>query len=281
MMNSSDRKDAIDSYIQSVLTDWQLPEARGISRLQESMGYSLLKGGKRFRPMLSLLIAETFAVHPKKVLPWAAAIEMIHTYSLIHDDLPCMDNDDFRRGEPTNHKVYGETTALLAGDALLTEAFAHISDKYAGEPAIGLSLVSILSKAAGLFGMVGGQAIDLESQKSLASLDELKLMHQMKTGALIRASAEGAAVICCLPADKILFVRKFGEDLGMAFQLKDDLLDSNDEIELGSFPAVLGLAGTSDYLSQVSQSALNSLTLLDITKGPLVDLVEFNLYRTQ
>ncbi len=280
-MSAVDRKDTIDSYIESWLKSWELPEAKGIQKLQEAMAYSLCKGGKRFRPMLSLLIAEAFAVHPKKALAWATAVEMIHTYSLIHDDLPCMDNDDLRRGVPTNHKVFGETTALLAGDSLLTEAFHLISSEYSQEPAIGLKLVAILSSAAGLLGMVGGQAIDLESQKSAASFEELKLMHQLKTGALIRASAEGAAVICCLPSEKILFCRKFGEDLGMAFQLKDDLLDSAEEIETGSFPALLGLEGTTKYLDEISQSALNALALLDIGEGPLVDLVDFNLYRTQ
>ncbi len=280
-MNLADRKEVIDTYVESVLIGWDLPEARGLQKLNESIIYSLSKGGKRFRPLLALLIGEAFAVHPKKILPWAAAVEMVHTYSLIHDDLPCMDNDDFRRGSPTNHKVFGETTALLAGDSLLTEAFVHISSQYSHDPAIGLKLVLLLSNAAGLYGMVGGQAIDLESQKELAQVEELKLMHQMKTGALIRASAEGSAVICCLPPDKILFVRKFGEDLGLAFQLKDDLLDSEDEIEVGSFPALLGREGTADYLFEVSQSARNILALLDISSGPLVDMVEFNLYRME
>lgn len=263
----------------ALLASWQAPASPGIQKLRESMAYSLSRGGKRFRPVFALLIAESFGVHPQRVLAWAQAVEMIHTYSLIHDDLPCMDNDDWRRGEPTNHKVYGETTALLAGDTLLTEAFGHVARSYRTEPELGLRLVALLSEASGLLGMVGGQAMDLEFQKSRPNFDDLKLMQEMKTGALIRVSAEGAAIICNLPPEKISLCREMGSFLGLAFQLKDDLLDATDKQELGSFPAVIGIEKTEELLSEISDRASEHLRNLSLFESPLQDLVRFNLQR--
>jgi len=191
-----------------------------------------------------------------------------------------MDNDDFRRGEPTNHKVYGEATALLAGDGLLTEAFRCLSEGYEKEPELGLKLVMLLSSAAGLVGMVGGQAMDLKAQKEKISLQELNLMHALKTGALIRICVEGSAVACGLLPDKIELCRNFGQQLGLAFQIKDDLLDSMEtKIELGSFPGILGLEETQKYLEEVTQSAQNLLKKLSAEKSLLKDLVEYNLHR--
>jgi geranylgeranyl diphosphate synthase type II len=278
-MNSLERKEWVDSAFDRLLETWQIPSSGGIQKLKESMSYSLSRGGKRFRPVLSLLIAESFAVHPQRVLPWGMAVEMIHTYSLIHDDLPCMDNDDFRRGEPTNHKVFGETTALLAGDTLLTEAFGLLAHSYQEDPRVGLHLVALLSDAAGLFGMVGGQAMDLAFQKEKAQLEDLKLMQEMKTGALIRVSAEGAALICGLPGEKVQLCRQFGEKLGLAFQLKDDLLDAVEKSELGSFPGIIGIEKTNEYLQQISQQAFEILNQLGLSEGSLQELVQFNLTR--
>jgi len=274
------RKEKVDEALNSYFRSVQIPRSSGIHELKESIEYSLLRGGKRFRPALCLLLAEAFAVHPKRVMPLACAVEMIHTYSLIHDDLPCMDNDDFRRGEPTNHKVYGEATALLAGDGLLTEAFRCLSEGYEKEPELGLKLVMLLSSAAGLVGMVGGQAMDLKAQKEKISLQELNLMHALKTGALIRICVEGSAVACGLLPDKIELCRNFGQQLGLAFQIKDDLLDSMEtKIELGSFPGILGLEETQKYLEEVTQSAQNLLKKLSAEKSLLKDLVEYNLHR--
>lgn len=280
-MNNEDRKEWVDEAIDGLLDRWQMPASPGLLKLKESIAYSYSRGGKRFRPVLALLIAETFAVRPQRVLPWAMAVEMIHTYSLIHDDLPCMDNDDFRRGEPTNHKKYGETTALLAGDALLTEAFALIADSYKEDPKIGLRLVALLSQAAGLFGMVGGQAIDLEFQKQKPSFQDLELMHLMKTGALIRVSAEGAALICGLPTEKVQLCREFGEQLGLAFQIQDDLIDAKEKEEPGSFPSVLGLEQTRKYLADLNQRSLKNLAELGASEGSLKDLVLYNQQRTK
>jgi geranylgeranyl diphosphate synthase type II len=278
-MNNETRKEWVDSAVEELLNSWQVPALSGIQKLKESISYSYSRGGKRFRPVLSLLLAEGFAVHPQKVLPWALAVEMVHTYSLIHDDLPCMDNDDLRRGEPTNHKVFGETTALLAGDALQAEAFHLIAHAYQTEAHLGLKLVKLLSEASGLFGMVGGQAIDLEFQKQRPQFDELTKMHEMKTGALIRVSAEGAAWICGLPEEKVKLCRQFGEHLGFAFQIKDDLLDAKEKNEPGSFPGVVGIQKTQELLQLTTQKALQELKELGITQGPLVELIQFNFDR--
>ncbi|MGZ5278926.1 MAG: polyprenyl synthetase family protein [Pseudobdellovibrionaceae bacterium] len=280
-MNNQDRKEWVDEAIERLLDGWKLPASPGLTKLKESIAYSYQRGGKRFRPVLALLVAETFAVHPQRVLAWSMAVEMIHTYSLIHDDLPCMDNDDFRRGEPTNHKKFGETTALLAGDALLTEAFSLIAQSYKDEPDIGLQLIAMLSQAAGLFGMVGGQAIDLEFHQQKPSFSDLEQMHLMKTGALIRVSAEGSALLCGLPVEKVNLCREFGEHLGLAFQIQDDLIDAKEKLEPGSFPAVLGLEQTEKYLADLNQTALQNLADLGITHGPLKELVHYNQNRTQ
>ncbi len=278
--SNDDRKEFVDQAIDRLLASWKLPSSSaGLAQLKDSIAYSYSRGGKRFRPVLSLLIAESFAVHPQKVLPWAMAVEMIHTYSLIHDDLPCMDNDDFRRGEPTNHKKFGETTALLAGDALLTEAFALIAQSYSEDSRVGLQLVGLLSQAAGLFGMVGGQAIDLEFQKQKPNFQDLEQMHLMKTGALIRVSAEGAALICGLPSEKVQLCRQFGANLGLAFQIQDDLIDAKEKEESGSFPGVIGTEKTAKYLADLSQKCLAELRDLGITEGPLAELVLYNQNR--
>jgi geranylgeranyl diphosphate synthase type II len=257
-----------------------VPNSEGAERLFQSMAYSLLQeGGKRFRPVLSLLLAESFGGGPARVLPWATAVEMIHTYSLIHDDLPCMDDDDLRRGHPTNHKVFGESTALLAGDGLLTEAFRQIVLHYEAEPQKVVQLIRVLSEAAGPEGMVSGQAIDLMSQESGLSLQDLKHMHSLKTGALIRATCEGTAVVLGLTADAQKGCRNFGSLLGLAFQLKDDLLDSEESIEKGSYPEAMGLAGTEQFLNEVNAEAQKQLKELSIFNGPLYDLLEMNRQR--
>jgi len=275
------RTEVVDESLRGAFEKFPWPRTTAIENLKKSMGYSLLQaGGKRFRPHLTLLTAEAFAVNPRKVLPWAVAIEMVHTYSLIHDDLPCMDNDDIRRGQATNHKVFGETTALLSGDALLTEAFHFIANSFEQESAVGLRLIRLLGEAAGVLGMVGGQMIDLAAQKDQAVVDELYLMHKMKTGALIRAAVEGSAAICGLPFEKVQLCRQFGEKLGLAFQIKDDLLDGvSDRFENHSFPGILGKDESKKILEQVSFEANEILSSLGLTKNLLNELVSYNLNR--
>ena len=199
-------------------------------RLYEAMNYSIFAGGKRLRPMIMMMTAKMLGKTEETVLPFACAMEMIHTYSLIHDDLPAMDNDDLRRGMPTNHKIYGEATAILAGDALLTKAF-EIAAKNASS-ARALEAIEVLAAVAGSEGMVGGQEIDIDG--SFSDLEELKYMHSLKTGAIIRASGVIAAILSDADEKQIEAIDRFCYNLGVAFQIQDDILDIvGDEQELG------------------------------------------------
>ena len=197
--------------------------------LHDIMAYSLLMGGKRIRPFIVIETYKAFSkdIDIKRALPFACALEMIHTYSLIHDDLPCMDNDDYRRGKLTNHKVYGEAKALLAGDTLLTYAFEVLaSNKYVSDRSIKLATVA-LARCAGGFGMAGGQMIDLNSDVNIKSLDELKEMHSLKTGALIRCAVIlGYLAATDAPNETdIQNLERFATNIGIAFQFRDDILD--------------------------------------------------------
>ena len=195
------------------------------NKLFEAMGYSLHAGGKRLRPLLVLEFARICG-NENDAMPFACAIEMIHTYSLIHDDLPCMDDDELRRGKPTNHMVYGEALALLAGDALLNKAF-EISSKAALElgNTAGINAVSLLASASGDHGMIGGQVIDMEGEERSLSLEEITKLQELKTGALIRASACMGCVLGGADADKINAAGKYADALGLAFQIQDDILN--------------------------------------------------------
>lgn len=245
--------------------------------LKKSINYSLFGKGKRFRPCLAMLVAECLGADVEKILPWCLAVEMIHTYSLIHDDLPCMDNDDYRRGELTNHKVFGEDVALLAGDALLTEAFLVIAKNY--DEQVG-QLVQILSEASGFRGMVGGQAIDLGAQKAKTVLDELNTIHKLKTGALIKATALGAAFISSSKFQDHIQMSEYGEYLGLAFQIADDLLDYNPEdLEPGSYPAIIGYGEAEQKLLEVTQNGISAIASYGNSAKDLMDLLEYNLTR--
>lgn len=204
----------------------------------DAMRYSILAGGKRLRPMLSLAVCDMLGGYTSDALRFGIAVEFIHTYSLIHDDLPCMDNDDLRRGMPTCHKKFGEANALLAGDGLLTGAFEYVADFSAykkAKPETVLKAVFELSRAAGCDGMIGGQVVDLECEGK-TNVDEktLNYLHQRKTGALIRVSALLGALAADADANEIKAVTEFAEKLGLAFQIQDDILDCvGDESVLG------------------------------------------------
>ena len=204
-----------------------------IQVLLDSERYSLFAGGKRIRPLLTLEFCRLFGGEDAAALPFACAVEMIHTYSLIHDDLPCMDDDDLRRGKPTNHKVFGESTALLAGDALLTGAFeAAASNREAGAE-ISAKAVAYLANCAGRYGMVGGQIMDLEGEKKKLTLDELIKLHSLKTGALISAAAVLGALAAGVDFDDTCMedVVTYAEKIGLAFQIVDDILDCTGDAE--------------------------------------------------
>ena len=231
-------------------------------RVDEAMRYSLFAGGKRLRPVLALASAEAIAlahggdpaVARSAALPAACALELIHTYSLVHDDLPAMDDDTLRRGRPTNHVVFGEGLAILAGDGLLTEAFALMSREPAsnGDAALDarkLRALGLVAEAAGPCGMVGGQAIDLEAAGSATPLggDGLRAMHARKTGALIRASAAAGAIMAGAPTRRAA-IERFGSELGLAFQIVDDLLDvEGASAELGKTAGKDAAAGKPTY----------------------------------
>lgn len=257
-------------------------------RLAEASAYSLRNGGKRFRPLICLSLAEAFGVNPQRILPWALAVELIHTYSLVHDDLPGMDNGDLRRGQPTSHKKYGESTAILVGDLLLTEAFRILAESYIAEPAISVELISVLARRSGSQGMIAGQALDLSIQEGRTASEQLNAeyllqMHGQKTGALISAAALGTAVLCGLPDSKKSLVDSYARNLGLAFQVADDILDSQDgDIEKNSFPGVFGLQQTKSYLEEISVQAKDDLKALgcsESTQPELFSFVEINMSR--
>ena len=224
-MKVDERSKLYREFIQRYLADWY---ARFHSEPQkplfEAMEYSLLAGGKRLRPIFAMEFCRICGEDWKKAAPFAAAIEMIHTYSLIHDDLPCMDNDDFRRGRPTNHKVYGEAMACLAGDALLTDAFAMAATAQV-EPKQLVLAIQVLSECAGSLGMVGGQVLDIMSESRELNEQEVIDIQSRKTGALINAACVMGAIAGGASQEQIEAAARFAGALGLAFQIRDDMLD--------------------------------------------------------
>ncbi|MGI6584384.1 MAG: polyprenyl synthetase family protein [Lutisporaceae bacterium] len=215
--------------------DLMVPENKSIPVISEAMRYSLLAGGKRLRPILAIMSCELFEGREEEVLPFACCIELIHTYSLIHDDLPAMDNDNLRRGKPTNHKVFGEGFAVLAGDALLNHAFETMTAIIMKNPKPEyIRAMDVISRASGLLGMIGGQSIDLYYESKCIDFDTLKSMHEKKTGALITASLVSGAIISGAEEEDIKNIMEYGNIIGLAFQVADDILDvSGSEKKLG------------------------------------------------
>jgi geranylgeranyl diphosphate synthase type II len=216
----------VDTYLDGL----RLAAEPAAARLEEAMRYSLLAGGKRIRPVLTLATAEALGRAPEEVLPLAAAIEMIHTYSLIHDDLPAMDDDDLRRGKPTCHVAFGEDVAILAGDGLFAEALHLALTEQPGEPGHLLAAVREVVAAAGVKGMVGGQFLDVAGDRAV----DIRHLHELKTGALIAASVGAVLSLEGLSGPATIPYRRFAAELGVVFQIVDDILDvTGDEAELG------------------------------------------------
>lgn len=245
-------------------------------RLYEAARYALLSGGKRIRPILCLATVELLGADEDKALTPACALEMIHSYSMIHDDLPCMDDDDFRRGQPTVHRAFPESHAVLAGDFLLTYAFELLASAPGLSDQQKLALITCLSQASGGEGMIGGQVLDIECEGKQGDLSLLQELHSKKTGALITASLEFGAIIAGARTQETQLLRRFGQDLGLAFQVVDDIMDvlhseekhgrsvSTDELkEKTTYVTVLGLEQAQQVALNLLQSALSTLESIE------------------
>lgn len=256
-----------DTYLRKILADTSVHS----SALYESMEYSLFTGGKRLRPILAIKSFEIFHDNVNMILPFAAAIEMIHTYSLIHDDLPCMDNDDFRRGKPTSHKVYGEAMAVLTGDGLLNFAFESLSaytartSRTVGDYKKNIAAIDVIGKCSGVKGMIGGQVLDLYGSAENMDEDMLLSMYRRKTGALIEASIVAGGIIGRASDDDIEILREFGENLGLAYQINDDILDSKQDSKIDKFTYLNyhSIEEAKLMVTDLSQKALKALDKLD------------------
>jgi len=250
--------------------------ARGPA-LRRAIRYSLLGGGKRLRPILVLAAGEVAGASPRTVLPFACALELVHTYSLVHDDLPAMDDDDLRRGRPTSHRMFGEGIAILVGDALLTEAFGLMAGVPRVPPARALAAVGELARAAGEAGMVGGQALDLAAAGRDVTLAQIRAIHRGKTGALFTAAVRMGALVAGARPALLGRLTTYGEELGLAFQIADDITDAaqagdgRTDVALGkaTYPAVLGTAGARAHAERARDRALDALATVDSRAEPL------------
>ena len=281
------RADAVDAALERFLPAETLrPET-----LHKAMRYSVFAGGKRLRPVLVIAGAEAVGGTAEQVMPTACAMELIHTYSLVHDDLPAMDNDDFRRGVPTNHKVFGEAMAILAGDALLTLAFRLVAAN-AGESAALRDVVVDIADAAGHRGMVAGQVADLEAEGRRVGADVVDYIHTHKTGALIRTSLRVGAMLCGADAVQVRALSVAGADLGLAFQIVDDILDvvaSSEELgktagkdqiqQKATYPATHGIEASRARAAFLIRDAEEALRVLGPRAEPIRALGRFILER--
>lgn len=259
----------------------------------EAMRYSALSGGKRLRPFLTVCASNLFGVSKDSAIETACAIEFIHTYSLIHDDLPAMDNDDLRRGKPTCHVAFGEAAAILAGDGLLTLAFQVLaSNRTHADPAVRCELISALAQASGSWGMVGGQMLDLEAENKQLSLDEIIRLQRLKTGELFAVSCEAGAILGKAPAMMRKLLRAYAHDMGLAFQITDDLLDvegTRDETGKGvrkdkiagkaTLVSIMGVERAREHANILSRQAISHLDVFDKRADNLRALAEFVVSR--
>ena len=290
--------------LERYLADWRVLVDAALERLlpaedvppptvHRAMRYSVFAGGKRLRPILVIAGAEAVGSAADDVLPTACAIEMIHTYSLIHDDLPAMDDDDYRRGHPTNHKVFGEAMAILAGDALLTLAFRLIAQNAACiAPAVVGVVVAEVAEAAGTGGMVGGQVVDIESEGKVISAEMLDYIHLHKTAALIRVALRVGAVLAGGREEVVDAISRAGQALGLAFQIVDDILDvegnlaelgktagSDERKQKATYPSLHGLPASKARARELIEETKRLLVPLGPAAGPIRALADFVLER--
>jgi len=281
-----------------VALDRFLPaESEPPETLHRAMRYSVFAGGKRLRPVLALAAAEAVDALTTPVLPFAAALELIHTYSLIHDDLPAMDDDDLRRGKPTNHRVYGEGLAILAGDALLTEAFrimAEAAAKLGKQQSRALQVIVEVAQAAGARGMVAGQAADLQAENAAPDLPTVEWIHIRKTGEMIRAAVRAGALLGGARADELKRLTRYAEYLGLAFQIADDILDAEGSVAMtgknirrdqvrhkATFPAVLGVPAAKERARELVTGAVHELRPFGRQAEPLRAVAHYAVGRAR
>lgn len=278
---------AIDSALDMYLAEKENPQ----SVIYKAMRYSVFAGGKRLRPILMTEVCRMCGGDVKSVMPFACAMEMIHTYSLIHDDLPAMDNDDLRRGQPTNHIKFGEATAILAGDALLNKAFETAAEFGKNTPNAMLAM-EILAKSSGTEGMIGGQIVDIESEGADIDIERLKYIHLLKTGAIIRSSCVIGAVAANADEAAVAAVDEFASNLGVAFQIRDDILDvTGDEKSLGkpvgsdeksaknTYVKLMGLEKSKELVNEYSKKAVDALSIFGEKAEFLIKLTDYLVNR--
>ncbi|MEW6109153.1 MAG: polyprenyl synthetase family protein [Nitrospirota bacterium] len=286
----NEKKEKVDSFFRSYFQEQRKPAV-----LQEAMLYSLFAGGKRIRPILAIASYEACGGDQDEIVPYASTLELIHTYSLIHDDLPSMDDDDIRRGKPTNHKVYGEAIAILAGDALLTEAFSILSDTAYCRTIKEANLLKALREVAissGIGGMVAGQAQDILSENSNPDKETLDFIHMHKTAALILASVKLGYILSDGSGDKLKPIISYGDKIGLAFQIVDDILNiEGDAAELGkpvgsdekikkmTYPGLHGIEKSREYAKELISGAVSSLDIFSSEADPLRGIAFYLLDR--
>ncbi|MBN2398263.1 MAG: polyprenyl synthetase family protein [Deltaproteobacteria bacterium] len=281
----TERKEIVDRAL-----DGYLPVRDGdFSEIVEAMRYSLFAGGKRLRPVLCMAAAEAVGSSARAVLPVACALEMIHTYSLIHDDLPAMDDDDYRRGKPSNHKMFGEGIAILAGDALLTEAFCLLSERNpATPPETGLAVLHEIAAAAGFQGMVGGQVADLGAEGEAVDMERVRYIHTHKTQALITVSIRAGALLAGAGSEDIDALSVYGDKVGLAFQIADDILDiessrtvlgkdtgSDEGRGKATYPALIGIERSREEMHGLVEGALSAIGCFGESADPLRMIARF------
>lgn len=283
-----EKKELIEKRLDQLVPEKEVP----YNNLFKAARYSLLAGGKRMRPLLAVTTAEIFGASTESAIDAACALEMVHTYSLIHDDLPCMDDDDLRRGKPTLHKVYPESHAVLAGDFLLTNAFEVIANDVYLSPSQKTALIRLLARGSGANGMIGGQILDIESVGKKLGVGDLKLIHQLKTGALIAAAIEFGGIIADVESGTLRLLRHFGFDIGLAFQIIDDVLDvastaeetgktaasdkANDKM---TYVDLLGIDQARVAAESLYHSAKAVLAPLNVNTTPLLHLADMIVNR--
>jgi geranylgeranyl diphosphate synthase type II len=286
-----EKKAIVDKALRSYF-----PESKGpTSDVIDAMRYSLFSGGKRLRPILCMAGAQAVGGEERDVLPVACALELIHTYSLIHDDLPMMDDDDLRRGKPSSHKVFGEAVALLAGDGLLTEAFNLMTASELIErvsPHAVLEVIGLIARGAGYRGMVGGQVVDVQSVGKAADSSLVEFIHSLKTGALITASVTSGAILGGGSESQVQAITSYGRKIGLAFQISDDILDiegdsktmgkkvgGDEQKEKATYPAVVGLSSSKEIQAALVEEAIEALRAFDHEAEPLRQIARYIVER--